>query len=656
MSTRRELIAGGAMAVLATGLGGRAAWAQAPAKPPSIGEFYVPPFTAGAALSPSGKRIAVLHNRVRGGATEAWVDLIDAQNPAKPPTTLKLGLHEANSIVWANETRLLVWMVYDVTKKGYETEQIVRVIGLNDDGTNPAVMFGNRGAALEHIHDLGTIIDILPDDEDNVLMLAWDPVRGLPGLYKVDVNDGSAIVLEHGALRTYRWLTQNGVPMIRLDGDRRDVVTHIMSRGPGQADWKLARDIRTDQTPDWRIGGPTDKPGVFVAAIRQANEDKITVREVDLKTFNVGPPLYSAPTVDMDVSWYDRRGRILAATYGEDSKSYLFVEKAFGPHFAAIQKYFGPDLNIDLRDVDDARTRYIGLAHGPQEPGSYFLYDRVSHAVTELGNAMPHLIGRLGKCAPMSVKTRDGATIRAYLTQPASGAPGPLIVMPHGGPELRDRYGYEPWAQQLAAKGWWVLQVNFRGSGGYGLEFAKQGWKRWGDRMQEDLEDATAQAIAEHKLDAGKVAIFGASYGGYAALMGGVRRPELYKAVVSVAGVSDLVDMLRWERSEDDSASKQFYGFWRDRIGDPETDEAMLAKGSPRRRAAEFKAPVFLAHGILDSTVPVAQSRAMAKVLADAGKPVEYWEIKKAGHSPASPAAERELIGRCIGFIEKALA
>ena len=653
MSTRREIIAGAAAAVLAGSLGGRAAWAQAP--PPGLDEFYLPPATAAAALSPAGRRAAVLRNRVTEGGVEASIDIVDTAHPTLPPTNLKLGAHAASSLVWVNEKRLLVWVAYDVARKGEPPQSLVRVVGLDADGGRPAVMLGERDAA-QQVGDLGKIVDLLPDDDDHILMLAWEPIRGLPALYKVDVNNGSASVLEHGVLRTYNWLTQDGVPLIRLDGDGRDVVTHIMLRGAGDSGWRPAKDIRRDQTPDFTIFGPTGKPGVFTAASRTANEDKVSVREVDLTSLALGPPIYTAAKVDVDGVWSDRRGHALAATYAEDRRSYAFFDKGFQPHFVGIETYFGPELSVELSDVNDARTHYLGVAHGPREPGRHFLYDRTSRAVIELGEAKPHLAGRLGRGLPMAVRTRDGADIRAYLTQPASGALGPLIVMPHGGPEVRDRYGFDPWAQALAAKGWWVLQVNFRGSGGYGTEFAKQGWKRWGDRMQEDVEDATAQALAEHRLDAGRVAIFGASYGGYAALMGGVRRPELYKAVVSVAGVSDLIDILRWERSEDDTSTKEFYGFWRERIGDPDADEAMLAKASPRRRAAEFKAPVFLAHGILDSTVPVAQSRAMAKALTDAGKRVEYWEIKKAGHSPGSPAAERELLARCIGFLEMALA
>jgi dipeptidyl aminopeptidase/acylaminoacyl peptidase len=662
MSTRRELIAGAAMAALAAGVGGRAAAQPAGpaanmAAPPTLAELYAPPFTADTAMSPGGKRIAVLRNRSTAKGVESSIDLIDVNNPSAPPKTLRLGAYEAQVVAWANETRLLVWMLYDVTRKGYEHESIVRVIALNDDGTNPAVLFGNRSTTLEYIHNLGGVIDYLPDDEDNVLMLAWEPLRGLPALFKVDVNDGSATVLEFGALRTYSWLTQNGVAMIRLDADRRDYITHVMARGPGEADWKPVRSFRNDQTQDFTVYGATDKPGVFTIANRKPDEDKISIREVDLRTLAIGDPIYTPAKVDARGVWSDRRGRAMAASYAEDLQAYEFFDKTFTPHYAAVQKFFGPDISVQLREVDDAHVHYLGLAHGPQERGSYFLYDRNSHAVIELGSVSPQLTAsRLGKMHRMSVRTRDGADLRAYLTAPASGAPGPLIVMPHGGPEARDTYGFDVWAQALAAKGWWVLQVNFRGSGGYGRAFAKQGWRHWGDRMQEDVEDATEQAIKMFKLDAGRVAIFGASYGGYAALIGGVRRPDFYKAVLSIAGVSDLTEMLRWERSEDDSSNKEIYNFWRDRIGDPDKDQEMLAKASPRRRAADFKAPVFLAHGILDSIVPISQSRGMNKALVEAGKSVEYWEIKKAGHSPDTPSADKVLLAQCITFLEKALA
>ncbi|MFL5296453.1 MAG: alpha/beta hydrolase family protein [Phenylobacterium sp.] len=557
---------------------------------------------------------------------------------------------------WANETRLLIWVVYNVTHKGYETEEIVRVVGVNDDGSNPAVMFGNRGASLEYIHNLGAVIDPLPDDSDHVIMAAGEPTRGLLALYKVDVNNGEAVVLEYGVPRTATWLTQKGVPMIRLDNDR-SYGTRIMARAPGESEYKFVHFYRNDQDPEFSIFGPTEKPGVFVGAARKAGEDKVTVREINLASLDMGPPLSTSDKVDARGPWLDRRGRLLGVSSVDDRRGYDFMEKDFAPHYRAIEKYFGPELSVRMTEADDARTHYLGIASGPREPGIYFIYDRSTHAVTELGVAHAHLTqARLGPMHSLTVKTRDGAEIRAYLTAPASGTPGPLVVMPHGGPEVRDEWGYDGWAQALAAQGWWVLQPNFRGSGGYGLAFAQSGWRHWGDRMQEDIEDAAAQAIAEFKLDASKVAIMGGSYGGYAALMGAVRKADFYKAVVSIAGVSDVVDILKWERSHDDTSVKYYYDFWRKRIGDPETDETMLIQASPRRRAAEIKAPVFLVHGFLDETVPVEQSKIMAKALTAAGKKVEYWEIPKEGHSASTRKAERDRMERVIAFLKPHLA
>jgi len=661
MTTRRDVIAGAATVAFAGAFGGTAALAQAPAaaKPaaPLIPlDFYLAPTTADFALSPSGKRVAVLRNRYTDAGVTSWIDIIDAENPTQPPKSVPLGAHEANSLVWANEKRLLIWVVYNVTHQGYGTEEIRRVVGVNDDGTNPAVMFGNRGTSLEYIHDLGVMVDPLVDDEDHVMMSAFDPQRGLLGLYKVDVNNGESVVIEYGAPRTFRWLTQNGQPMIRFDEDVGNG-TRIMARAPGEHDWKFVHMYRRDQIPDFSIFGPSDKPGVFLASARIGDEDKITVREVDLASLKLGPPLYTPAKVDADEAWLDNRRKLVGTSWNEDRRAYDFTDKTFAPHFAAMEKYFGPELKLSMREVDDARVRYLGVASGPREAGVYFMYDRKTHAITELGPAHAHLTAeRLGAVHTMTVKTRDGAEIRAYLTQPASGKPGPLVVMPHGGPEMRDDWGFDPWAQMLAAQGWWVLQPNYRGSGGYGLAFAREGWKRWGERMQEDVEDATAQALAEFKLDATRVAIFGGSYGGYAALMGAVRKPDLYKAAVSMDGLSDLIEQLKWERKTDETAGKPYYEFWRQRIGDPEADEAMLAKASPHRRVSEIKAPIFLMHGFLDDIVPVDQSKMMVKALQAAGKKVEYWEIPKEGHSASTPKLERDRMERVIAFLKPYLA
>lgn len=228
--------------------------------------------------------------------------------------------------------------------------------------------------------------------------------------------------------------------------------------------------------------------------------------------------------------------------------------------------------------------------------------------------------------------------------------------MPHGGPELRDHRGYDRQVQVLAAQGWWVLQPNFRGSGGYGLDFAQQGWRRWGERMQEDVEDAVAQVLRDKGLDGDRVAIMGASYGGYAALMGAVRRPDLYKAAIAICGVSDLPDMLAAEKRDDDTPTREVFGFWKKRIGDPETDGPMLEAASPRRRAAEIVCPILLVHGVDDQIVPVAQSRIMNSALRSARKAVELVEVPDAGHGDWEDEVEQDLMKRYVALLGRVFA
>jgi dipeptidyl aminopeptidase/acylaminoacyl peptidase len=220
---------------------------------------------------------------------------------------------------------------------------------------------------------------------------------------------------------------------------------------------------------------------------------------------------------------------------------------------------------------------------------------------------------------------------------------------------LRDTYDYDAFAQVLAAQGWLVLQPNFRGSGGYGKAFADAGRKHWGDQMQEDIEDAVAQVIASGRADPNRIAICGGSYGGYAALMGAVRRPELYKAVVSIAGVSDLMESIAATKT-DDGADAPSYFYWLETIGDPAKDRAMMEAASPALHADRISAPVLLIHGVEDTIVPVKQSRIMNGALKSAGKSVQLLELKGAGHRDLQPEEWEIIYKRSVAHIAKAFA
>ncbi|HWE46062.1 MAG TPA: alpha/beta fold hydrolase [Caulobacteraceae bacterium] len=665
MFTRRHLVLTAGVAPLANLVHAPGVFADSapPPKPYAIEDFFGDVETYDTALSPNGKLIS-LAGLVKAPEPKAGektsedknvpvVLVLDATDPSKVLHKFNASGHRIQYTMWAKDNRLLVWIVV-LYFDGYP---IRRIVAIDPDGSNPVTLFENKRTSLNGFVDLGGAIDFLSDHPTDILMMAWDPNKEEPALYRVNVMTGSADRVEVGSLHTVLWAVQDGVAMLRIDvNDRGDVMT-VLARPPGETSWKVARKFRADQTPDFFIVGPTAKAGVFLVGARLEGEDTVSVRELDIATMIFSKPVSSRPGSDSTGGFIDQYKRFVATAYTNDRTDYDFVDPALAPHYRGINSYFDHACNVRITEVDRAFSRLLLTVTGPQEPGSYYLYDRAQTKVLHLGTSRPDLDpDRLASMEAISIKTRDGGKISAYLSAPVDRKPGPLVVMPHGGPEIRDSMGFDIWVQVLAAQGWWVLQPNFRGSGGYGLDFAKAGWRHWDGRMQEDLDDAIDQALALRKLDAKRVAIMGASYGGYAALMGGLRRPDLYKAAISIAGPADLTEMLRYERQHDDTPDHERYGFWSSRIGDLDKGEAALDAASPRKRAKEFKVPVFLIHGDADKIVPVSQSREMNRALKEAGASVDYLEVKGVGHPSWPDKEEMNMLHRSVSFLTKAFA
>jgi dipeptidyl aminopeptidase/acylaminoacyl peptidase len=673
MVSRRTFLAGalGAASGAAALGGGGAAHAASLfgsrniAQPPPLSDFFRRPLVGDAALSPMGSRVALLGQAAPapGAPLEAFIQCFDAGAPEAPPHRIPLPDLEAVSIDWASEDRLLLWVIASKQlarppKAAAEDATYRRVIAINPDGSDPVILFENSAGSRAANLNLTRIVDGLADEPDHILMTAWDPEFQVAALYKVDVRNGRADLLERGGASTVNWRCQGGEAVLRYDMDREGRVVSLMTRSPGDSKWRLLRRIHRDETKDFQVVGSTPQPGVVLVAARGHGEDANSVRTLDTRTMSLGPALSARPSRDVANVLTNARDRFVAAAYYEDRLVYDFVNPRMAKHYKALNRFFGDENNVQLFDVDESQTRWLARVSGPREPGAYVLFDTERKRPVILGRVRPWLKpDSLAPMEAMDVRTRDGETIRAYVTLPVGSRdrPAPLVVLPHGGPELRDHISYDPWAQALAAQGWMVLQPNFRGSGGYGRAFAAAGWKRWGDRMQEDVEDAVDQLIRQRKVDAARVAIFGASYGGYSALMGAVRRPQFYKAVVAAAAPTDLAEMLRFEKKRQ-KGDPTVYEFWRARMGDLSKDAAILASASPRLRAREIQAPVMLVHGGRDDVVPVAQSRIMAQALKSAGKPCTVYEMKEQGHTDWGLDAERDVMQRVIAFLRPALA
>jgi dipeptidyl aminopeptidase/acylaminoacyl peptidase len=268
-----------------------------------------------------------------------------------------------------------------------------------------------------------------------------------------------------------------------------------------------------------------------------------------------------------------------------------------------------------------------------------------------VGEAYPQLTDvALGEVRIINYKARDGAAVPAYLTLPPA-SPGkalPLIVLPHGGPEAHDDYAFDWWAQFLAAQGYAVLQPQFRGSTGFGEAWRAAGRRQWGKHIQDDVTDGVNAMVDQGIADAARVCIVGASYGGYAALAGAAFTPDLYRCAVSVNGVSDLPQMLAYEKNHSGDESDAL-AYWHDHIGsgfDPE-----VIGRSPLRAASQIKVPVMLMHAVNDTVVPQSQSEAMSRELNTLKKSVTYVRLPGEDHWLSQSATRTRMLEELQKFL-----
>jgi dipeptidyl aminopeptidase/acylaminoacyl peptidase len=664
MLTRRSMIAVGAAAPALAPAAVRAE--GAPPTPPSLDELLKAPYVHDAAISPDGEQLAILRTQVKDGKTSAYVAISRMDDLSAQPSVAFIGEQDVRRVEWANNERLLIWITFYRDDKNipyglwfYDTFvpiPVRRVISVDLKGQDSVIMFAGAKSLLKRGFDASRVVDYLKDDPRAILMQAWNDSRGSYGLYKVDVYTGAATLLEQGVSATDSWLTQGGVPMLRMDSNSRGTIGWVYGRAPGERDWNLIRKSRLNELkklPDFDVVGPTQKAGVFLVCQRMEGRDTSVIRTYDIARLEFGEVVAERPDRDFQSAFVDENLRLVGGAFWDDRLNYQFTDPSLGAHFKAINRALKDNCNVQLYDIDLDHKRILLKVTGPQEPGSFQVYDRERRALEYVGLSKPWLPPqRLAATEAVRVKTRDGAEITSYLTTPINrgGGPLPMVVMPHGGPEIRDYLDYDVTVQALAARGWLVLQPNFRGSGGYGRAFAELGKRQWADRMQDDVEDAVAHMVAQGKADPARLAIFGASYGGYAALMGAVRKPGMYKAVVSVAGDADLIESLAFSRRED-GADSPAYAYWCGSMGDPAKDADLLARASPARRAAEIKAPVLLIHGAEDTIVDPKQSRLMAKALKAAGKACELVEIKGEGHRNWSDETWKTVLTKVTDFI-----
>ena len=315
---------------------------------------------------------------------------------------------------------------------------------------------------------------------------------------------------------------------------------------------------------------------------------------------------------------------------------------------ADLMKAF-PGQLVALLDFTRDNSKVLLQTHGDRYPGAWRVFDRKSRKLVLINESMPWLKPEmLAPSLPFTFKSRDGLTLHGFLTARAGGAPKPMIVMPHGGPHgPYDSWSYESDAQFLASRGYAVLQVNFRGSGSRGKQFIESGYLQWGSKMQDDIADAAQWAIDNKHPDPQCICTYGASYGGYAALMQTIRFPELYKCAIGYVGVYDLQVM----KKEGDITYRASGNRYLDRVLG--TDTAVLKAWSPAQNVDKIKVPVLLAQGSIDKRVPMDQFNALKNAFKSAGVPAETMVAQGEGHGFYKPENIAEFYQRMEAFLNK---
>lgn len=635
-----------------------AATAQSPATtPPSMTELTASPRLGQIAVSPSGRYLAL----VRHNGKKDFIAVIDLV--ARKQTAIQIpvgdGFEEITltALVWKSDERLVL------TCRGLSVRMVgsTRMVAWLD----PVVMSINRdGSALTSLV-AGAVIDALVDDPAHVIVQGRDDDsvgRWLKAI-KVDVASGEKEILDRGTGQTWGWVAdRQGRLILRYEEVGQASGLQVLGR-EGTNGWKRLfvirpRDIRA--MPDVAIVAASSDPGKFYVAVQPeegSGSDTRELRLYDIVKGTMGPRIWSHERYDFDSVIFNREGTVSGFCFWADVYRCDLSDVVMRRDYQALETFFGPDRSIILASSSrDGDVRVVRV-RGPDEPGSVYVFDRRTGKVELLGAQWPALHpDRLGPMSRYGWTARDGFALSGYLTEPPARASGPLplVVMPHGGPEARDHFDYDSWAQAFATRGYMVFQPNFRGSGEFGTKFAASGYGQWGLRMQDDVLDGVQALIDAGKVDPNRVCVVGASYGGYVSQYAGAKRPDRFRCVVSFAGVSDLVAMQRWERTRR-GADSPVYRYWLKSIGDPDKDRDRLVATSPITYSATYQPPLLLIHGADDSIVPIAQSRAMEAAMKKAGRNVRLITVEGEGHSTWEPENETMALREMLAFVDKAI-
>ncbi|MFQ5490368.1 MAG: alpha/beta fold hydrolase, partial [Phycisphaerae bacterium] len=536
------------------------------------------------------------------------------------------------------------------------------------NGRNVLYVQDKGGDENYHVYSVDTktmdVKDLTPFENVRAMVTATDPNHPneilvsinnrdpqLHDVYRVDLASGQRTLIEENTQGFLGYQADNNLDLrVAFKSDRAGGMLMMVRDNPDSA-WRNFQKVGIeDALSTGPVGFAANNKTLYVTSSIGSNTSQL--REVDLadgaerviaydETYDVGGTLIH-PT----------KHHVQAVSFNRQRRTWDVVDKSVEADFAALAKVRDGDFSITDRDHAD-RTWIVAYTMD-DGPVYYYAWDRPTQKATLLFSNRKELESvKLSKVKPVSFKADDGMKIYGYLTTP----PGveaknlPTVLFVHGGPWYRDSWGYNPVIQWLANRGYAVLQVNFRGSTGYGKDYLNAADREWGGKMHQDLIDGVNWIVKKGIADPKKVAIMGGSYGGYATLVGMTFTPDVFCCGVDIVGPSNLITFMNtippyW---------KPWESIWFKRVGDPKTEPEFLMSRSPVTKIDRIKNPLLIGQGKNDPRVNVEESRQMVEGMKKAGKDVEYVEYADEGHGFARPENRLDFFAKSEKFLAKHL-
>ena len=571
-------------------------------------DFFRNPEKSSFRISPDGNHIAYMKpwkNRMN-----VHVVNIESNNETRLTSSEERSIY---GFLWLGDQRI-----------GYVKDdggdEDLHFFGVNIDGTNEIDL-----TPFEKVQ--ARIIDDLEDDPDHVIIGLNKRDTRVHDPYRVNVYTGDMEMIAKNPGNISGWMTDHS-GKLRMAITSDGVNSSLLYRDTEKDDFQtiLTTDFKITVSP---LLFTFDNKNLYVASNR--GRDKTAIFEFNIENAREGNLIFEHEDVDVSRLMYSKKRKILTGVgYTVAKGEMTFFDKWRENIQNKLEsKFQGYEVGITSFSKDESKA--IVVTYSDRSRGAYYHYDVDKDKLTELGEISPWLNeNHMAEMKPIEYASRDGLTIHGYLTLPvgSKGKNLPVVINPHGGPWVRDSWGYNSEVQFLANRGYAVLQMNYRGSTGYGKEFWTISFKQWGKSMQDDITDGVNWLIKEGIADPGRVAIYGASYGGYATLAGLAFTPDLYACGVDYVGVSSIFTMMEsippyWELYR----SMQY-----EMIGDPVKDKELLESVSPLLHVDKIKAPLFVAQGANDPRVKKSESDQMVEALKARGIDVPYMVKENEGH------------------------